>query len=1788
MRSLVIMAVLLLTGITNVFADEILVDNIYYTLHSYSNSATASADGGTLGERVTIPKYVTHNGVEYKVTGIEDMGYNPNVKVLNLPNSVMYIGGSYSSNFSILDKMPNLEEINIADGGNNSYFSAGGMIVTKSSGSLSYVPKGLCNADKLVIPEGVKTISYNLSLSFKEVLLPSTFTDCSYLSYISNTEKYTVSENNPLLSARGDEIYSKSGRTLLRKAKSVSSSSVYVLQETVDTLKTRSVTYGKFVVPGNRVLVSTERINSIIYVPSSMLDKYKESPIWQDGKQEGYDAIVDSIMYKFVDDNAYVLFSLADREKVVIPATCSYDSKTYSVKGISERAFYYANCKEVVLPEGLEEIGSEAFYYSKTERINLPSTLKNIGKNALNLKQANTINALGLKPFALEASPFYSYYTTMYVSTAYKSEFEQTSIWKDLKYIAADNVSNGLLYAITSENTVSVIGMVDSATEIDIPSSVVLDGKTYSVTKISDSAFNGKWLTKVTLHEGLEEIGGSAFINNSLAEVTLPSTVKKIGANSFSGQYCDSSRRMSLFMMVKFLSEAAPSVETSSFNYNYSALLVKDDETYNKYKKAKNYSSFTIYPSIDYAVIDDVTYIRKSDGSAVVANIDVKEKEVRTIPSSVKINGVESSVAEIGKLTCSYIGLQLTLPATVTSLDREPSYYAIRLTSEKAPTVSRLNSEYKYLVPAANYDDYANADIWKYNKEKFSPYDGVVADTLFYAINEDGKSVSVNRIVSWESNVVVPETITIGDKQYTVTELGDYAIRTYAGENVMITLPSTIQKIGNYMIECYNSYKCMVSTDGVPTLGSYQSYLYNATLFVKPGKSSDFRYADVWSQFGNIVEASVIDEDFAYTFVRTYYGNSEAIVSAVLSNTQKDFIIPSHVKGKDDNGNDVECPVVGLGVNLFSKNELNNVLLPNTLKYIDNGAFRNETYSYNTFNVNLPRSLETIGDYAFYAADIENIVIPENVNHIGEGAFALSNLKSIKVREGNKYFKSEGYKYIDPYSTYDPYYYCTIGEDNKQLLTTEGKLLFFCQGYYDYYDTFIDANSIDANALYGCNFGTLYLLPNLSSEGLTGETFANVEITKFQIYDRDGYGSQLSTDEDGHGLMAEVDGVKTFIAYAGPNYEEVEYSIPEDVKVIGEYAFAGKRKPTTLIIPESVYRIGTRAFNREEEYYDYSNPIGSLYVYSSYPITDLDYEVFSSNMYQNTALYVPKDLIDSYRYTYPWSNFSSINVINRSINEEDYQLLKKFYEEMGGDYWYTKWNLGMSAGDVTGNLYGVKMNNNRVTQVSLSNNGISGTLTSTLFNLPYIESIDLSNNNISGDIDDVLRDVSNSTLQTLDISSNSISGNIGIVGSALTALQTLNASYNKITEVSPTLPYYLYNVNLYSQSLNMSSKKFSQIVGRNRSVLPTIMTYDVDSRSYSGSLSLSSSSPSWSVKFTTDSKGVLSVSAGNSYYSGSTYKGELSGKATLYGSNSTSLSVDLDFISGDVDFNTFVDVADVQKSINYIFDNSSSVLYNYTAGNLVADGGIDVLDVVSEVNLLLASGESSNARAKRLAFTSAASVSNMSVCAEDDDADGVGEAYEDAIAMQHQARLFWRGGKLIMQTDVPVAAMDITLCGETTAMWMPDAKKYQSQTRHNGSQQRIVHCSIGGYTLDGEMLLADAGAKAMDIESVTLVDRDGNYIPVSIIDNESTAIDDVESQTGNDDSYSIKLNDESIMVIANRQQNNVPWMILSVDGKVYAKGVANMVKGINTIPCPQNAKGNIMIKVGKNYIKVVK
>lgn len=204
---------------------------------------------------------------------------------------------------------------------------------------------------------------------------------------------------------------------------------------------------------------------------------------------------------------------------------------------------------------------------------------------------------------------------------------------------------------------------------------------------------------------------------------------------------------------------------------------------------------------------------------------------------------------------------------------------------------------------------------------------------------------------------------------------------------------------------------------------------YNSTIFGDKNKlNKDFKifvssdlintYKSNWPDFADYIvvdHASMLNHETNYSeggITITGFKNSG-------SNLTEDLVIPTSINGQI-------VTSIGLGAFMNDHNfegsgleGLKSVVIPATVKTISQDAFntcrhltsvtfaegsqlatisqRAFTQCYKLTNINLPASVKTIGERAFYLTPLTSINLPASLQTIGSGAFARTKLKNVNI-----------------------------------------------------------------------------------------------------------------------------------------------------------------------------------------------------------------------------------------------------------------------------------------------------------------------------------------------------------------------------------------------------------------------------------------------------------------------------------------------------------------------------------------------------------------------------------------------------------------------------------------------------------------------------------------------------------------------------------------------------------------------------------------------------------------------
>lgn len=213
---------------------------------------------------------------------------------------------------------------------------------------------------------------------------------------------------------------------------------------------------------------------------------------------------------------------LATSNRVTIPAK---DAKGNKITKIAPNLFGRnasdpdnTKIKELVIEDGIEEIGSAAFRNNLIEEVVIPDSVKIIGVGAFS--NNNQLKKLTLPKNIKEIAP----------STFFGTGIEELVIPEGVTKVGMRAFSDCMaLKTLSLPNTLETIGgfafqNTKNLQTVEIPGNVKVIGR---------SAFSHSGLINLTLNEGIEEIGIKAFQYNNILKVIIPKSVKKLDDSAF-------------------------------------------------------------------------------------------------------------------------------------------------------------------------------------------------------------------------------------------------------------------------------------------------------------------------------------------------------------------------------------------------------------------------------------------------------------------------------------------------------------------------------------------------------------------------------------------------------------------------------------------------------------------------------------------------------------------------------------------------------------------------------------------------------------------------------------------------------------------------------------------------------------------------------------------------------------------------------------------------------------------------------------------------------------------------------------------------------------------------------------------------------------------------------------------------------------------------------------------------------------------------------------------------------
>ncbi|MGQ7657706.1 YSIRK signal domain/LPXTG anchor domain surface protein [Streptococcus suis] len=709
--------------------------------------------------------------------------------------------------------------------------------------------------------------------------------------------------------------------------------------------------------------------------------------------------------------------------------------------------------KEIVLPTTLTTIEYGAFENSGLEKLVLPAYLTSIGNRAFagipTLKEVVIPKNVTYAPniFAgsenLKKVTFEDGITVIPASILAGTSVEEIHLpssvetidsyaFSENKYLKKINLKDGVkaIYsgAFSGNGSLAQVDLPDtleyiadyafsgtgSLASIDLPA---------SVKQIGYSAFYDSGLTSINLPANLESIGNSAFYSTRLSEVKLPASLKNLGWVAFSN--IDSLKKV----------EVNSNIETSHYSSYWS-------------------SPFDTSPLTDITIKEGVTVVadKMFEGQSGITSLTLPSSLLEVRPYAFTGIGIESLTLPAGlqKLgTHSFARSSnlksVTIPSSLVEGDGAFIDSKNLVNISLAPGTTKIIDG---LFRGTGFTEFTIPEgITEIGANAFSDNENLTTITLPSTLRAIGanafSNTSLKRIVLPPGMKKIPDGLLQGTKveEFVIPEgVEEIGVQAFAYNPFLksVVLPSSLKKIG-YGAFQNTGIESITFKDGLVEIDDYAFSNTNLKSVLLPNSVTRLG-GSAFSGISTLTSVT-LSEGLTEINVGTFSGTSlERVIlpSAVTIihgsafsgiSTLKDITFSDGLKRIDGYAfagtglTDVTLPsqLEYLGAGAFATESLRSIHIPKSLKeagtyYWADGPFagasnlQKVTFEAGTSRVvdnlfmgahieslDLPATIEEIGNQAFASSALEKITLPDSIKEIGITAFYRTNLESIHI-----------------------------------------------------------------------------------------------------------------------------------------------------------------------------------------------------------------------------------------------------------------------------------------------------------------------------------------------------------------------------------------------------------------------------------------------------------------------------------------------------------------------------------------------------------------------------------------------------------------------------------------------------------------------------------------------------------------------------------------------------------------------------------------------------------------------
>ena len=776
---------------------------------------------------------------------------------------------------------------------------------------------------------------------------------------------------------------------------------------------------------------------------------------------------------------------------------------------------------------------------------------------------------------------------------------------------AASFIVDGIAYNKKSSTEVEVTTGGTYTGDIVIPNNVTYNDVSYNVTSIGYRAFyNCTDLTSITIGNKVTRIGGAAFKKcRGLMSVTIPNSLTSVEPQAF--RDCDN------------LKEVHISDIAAWCRINFSG---NDDNPlfYGK-KLYLNGQLFT-----DLVVPNEITEIKP-----YAFNYCESLK-------SVTFHDDITQIYALAFMGCSNLAGELKIPDKVTTIERLTFYGCSSLTS----------------VTIGN-------GVTKIGRESFENCSSLTSVII-------GDNVTTIEYRAFKGCKTL-NCVTFGNS---ITAIEDEAFYN-CGSLVSVTIPNSVTKIGQYAFYNCGSLDNVTLGNGIITIGNEAFYgckaikdvhISNLSAYCNikfaSHRSNPLYAANTLYLNGYIIRGTLtIPEDV--TGLPPYaFKNCSGIRKVIIPDNVTSIGFAAFEKCENITNMQIGNGVTNIGEHAFSHcTGLTNITIPDCVTSVSGNAFLNCT---GLADVTIGNSVTSIGTYAFRGcSNLTSVTIGNSVTSIGNLAFLSCNaIKEVHIKDLSAWCKI-GF----PTNESNPLYFAGNLYLNGELINdivipdeiTEIKDRTFlncktatnlkihngvtkigvaafenCSNLKGKLTIPESVTNIGLAAFKDCTGLKMITIPNSvdiigerAFEDCLGTLCVNCDIPDITTSSKDWfYSSKFSTVIIGD----KVRNIGKYAFYNNTNLQEVIFG--NSVEVVSFNAFENCKRLKAISLPPSVQYIDDYAFRGCDSI--------TYVMSSSFTPAEVYNDIFSDATYSNATLYVPYGAKETYQETDYWNKFANI------------------------------------------------------------------------------------------------------------------------------------------------------------------------------------------------------------------------------------------------------------------------------------------------------------------------------------------------------------------------------------------------------------------------------------------------------------------------------------------------------------------------------------------------------------------